>query len=315
MGNLISFMKEVADGLRESGNYGTAHNYRSSMSAILAFHGSDKLPFRKVSQEFLKSFESYLRGRNCSWNTVSTYMRTLRAVYNRAVDRHLAPYVPHHFRYVYTGTRADRKRALDKEDMERLMKELPKQLCQDNKELQRTRGLFFLMFLLRGIPFVDLAYLKKHDIDGNVMTYRRRKTGRLLTVTLVPEAMKLIKRYMNTDPASPYLFSLITSGEGTEAAYKEYQLALRNFNYQLMILKQVLGLTSEVSSYTARHTWATMAYYCEVHPGVISEAMGHSSITVTETYLKPFKNKKIDEANVAVISSLKKVYSVGKLLN
>ena len=210
-------MKEVADGLRESGNFGTAHIYRSSLSAILAFHGSDKLPFRKVSQEFLKSFESYLRGRNCSWNTVSTYMRTLRAVYNRAVDRHLAPYVPHHFRYVYTGTRADRKRALDKEDMERLMKELPKQLCQDNKELQRTRGLFFLMFLLRGIPFVDLAYLKKHDIDGNVMTYRRRKTGRLLTVTLVPEAMKLIKRYMNTDPASPYLFSLITSGEGTEA--------------------------------------------------------------------------------------------------
>ena len=87
------------------------------------------------------------------------------------------------------------------------MKELPKQLCQDNKELQRTRGLFFLMFLLRGIPFVDLAYLKKHDIDGNVMTYRRRKTGRLLTVTLVPEAMKLIKRYMNTDPASPIFFA------------------------------------------------------------------------------------------------------------
>ena len=68
-------------------------------------------------------------------------------------------------------------------------------------------------------------------------------------------------------------------------------------------------------TYTARHTWATMAYYCEVHPGVISEAMGHSSITVTETYLKPFKNKKIDEANVAVISSLKKVYSAGKFLN
>ena len=81
MGNLISFMKEVANGLRESGNYGTAHIYRSSMSAVISFHGSDKLPFRKVTQEFLKSFESYLRGRNCSWNTVSTYMGTLRAVY------------------------------------------------------------------------------------------------------------------------------------------------------------------------------------------------------------------------------------------
>ena len=315
MGNLISFMKEVANGLRESGNYGTAHIYRSSLNAVVAFHGSDKLPFRKVTQEFLKSFESYLRRKNCSWNTVSTYMRTLRAVYNRAVDRHIAPYVPHHFRYVYTGTRADRKRALDKEDMGRLMKERPKRLCLENKDLQRTRGLFFLMFLLRGIPFVDLVYLKKKDMDGNAITYRRRKTGKLLTVTLVPEAMKLIKRYMNTDPASPYLFSLISSEEGTETSYKEYQLALRNFNYQLMILKQVLGLTSELSSYTARHTWATMAYYCEIHPGVISEAMGHSSITVTETYLKPFKNKKIDEANVTVISSLRKTFLSCKFLN
>ena len=100
-----------------------------------------------------------------------------------------------------------------------------------------------------------------------------------------------------------------------EEAYREYQLALRSFNQQLMLLGELLGLGDKLSSYTARHTWATMAYYCEVHPGVISEAMGHSSITVTETYLKPFKNKKIDEANVAVISSLKKVYSVGKLLN
>ena len=99
MGNLISFMKDVADGLRESGNYGTAHIYRSSMRAVISFHGSGNLPFRKVNQEFLKNFETYLRGKDCSWNTVSTYMRTLRAVYNRAVDRHLAPYVPHHFRY------------------------------------------------------------------------------------------------------------------------------------------------------------------------------------------------------------------------
>ncbi len=315
MGNFISFMKEVADGLQKSGNFGTAHIYRSSMNAVIAFNGSGNLSFRKVTQAFLKKYESYLREKNCSWNTVSTYLRTLRAVYNRAVDRHLAPYVPHHFRYVYTGTRADRKRALEKEDMGLLMTKIPVGNYSENSDLQRTRALFFLMFLLRGMPFVDLAYLKKHDIDGNVLTYRRRKTGRLLTVTLTSEAMKLIERYMNTDSSSPYLFSLITSAEGTEAAYKEYQLALRNFNYQLTILKEVLGLNADISSYTARHTWATMAYYCEVHPGVISEAMGHSSITVTETYLKPFKNKKIDEANVKVISSLGNLYKTSKLLN
>ena len=216
MGNLISFMKEVAEGLRKSGNYGTAHVYRSSMNAIIAFNGSRNLPFKKVNQEFLKSFETYLREKDCSWNTVSTYMRTLRAVYNRAVDRRMASYIPHHFRYVYTGTRADRKRALEKEDMERLMARFPNQLRLRTRDLQRARALFLLMFMLRGIPFVDLAYLKKRDIEGNVLTYRRRKTGRMLTVTLLPEAMKLIRQYMNTDPAFPYLFSLIASKEGTE---------------------------------------------------------------------------------------------------
>ena len=290
MGNLISFMKEVAEGLRKSGIYGTAHVYRSSMNAIIAFNGSRNLSFKKVNQEFLKSFETYLREKDCSWNTVSTYMRTLRAVYNRAVDRRMASYIPHHFRYVYTGTRADRKRAMEKEDMERLMKELPKQIHQGREELQRTRAYFFLMFMLRAMPFVDLAYLKKQDMVGNVLTYRRRKTGRLLTVTLLPETMKLIKKYMNTDSASPYLFPILTGGES----------------------KQVLALTSDLSSYTARHTWATMAYYCEIHPGIISEAMGHSSIIVTETYLKPFKNKKIDEANVTILSSLKRNYICGK---
>lgn len=309
MGNFILFMKEVTERLQESGSYGTAHIYKSSMNALTAFNGGQKLSFQQLTPEYLKDFEVYLRRRNCSWNTVSTYMRMLRAVYNRAVDKHTAKYVPHHFRHVYTGTRADRKRALDKEDMELLMKELPKQSEQGYRELKRTRSLFLLMFLLRGLPFVDLAYLKKSEMNGNVITYRRRKTGRLLTVTLLPEAAKLIKQQMNTDPASSYLFPLIRSDEGTADAYKEYQLSLRNFNYQLTVLKQVLGLNSDLSSYTARHTWATMAYHCEVHPGVISEAMGHSSITVTETYLKPFKNKKIDEANAIIISTLNTSFS------
>lgn len=305
MGNLISFMKEVADELQERGHYGTAHIYRSSMNSLIGFYGGRHLPFQKVTPGFLKKFEIHLRENDCSWNTVSTYMRMVRAVYNRAVVLQLAPYVPHHFQDVYTGNKADRKRALEADDMRTLADALPERLAEGNKDLERTRDFFMLMFFLRGMPFVDLVYLKKRDLVGNEISYRRRKTGRPLTVTLVEEAMRLVKKYMNTDPSSPYLFSFITSGEGTEAAYKEYQLALRDFNYRLVLLKQVLGIDAGLSSYTARHTWATLAYHCEVHPGIISEAMGHSSITVTETYLKPFRNKKIDEANLTVISSLR----------
>ena len=99
--------------------------------------------------------------------------------------------------------------------------------------------------------------------------------------------------------------SILQSEEGTEAAYREYQSALGEFNQRLAVLRQCLGMQSALSSYAARHTWATMAYHCEIHPGIISEAMGHSSITVTETYLKPFSNRKIDEANQKVISFVK----------
>jgi len=146
-------------------------------------------------------------------------------------------------------------------------------------------------------PFSSVSY--------NVLSYRRRKTGRTLRVLLSPEALQLVHMVSNKDENSPYLFPILRSKDGTEAAYKEYQSALRRFNYQLSALKTHLNMSSHLSSYSARHTWATMAYYCEIHPGIISEAMGHSSINVTETYLKPFNDKKIDEANEKVISFVK----------
>ena len=306
---VVAFMKQVADGLQMEGNFGTAHVYRSSLNAIIAYHGKGDFTFNEVTPEWIKGFEIHLRGRGCSWNTVSAYLRTFRAVYNRAVDCRGAVYVPHLFRSVYTGTRADRKRALDTEDIQKVFTKLP-QSSAVTSDMRRKQDLFVLMFLLGGLPFVDLAYLRKSDLHDNVITYRRRKTGRPLSVTLTPEAMAILKRYMNRDTSSPYLFPLLNSREGTKEAYHEYQLALRNFNRQLMLLGEMLGLGDKLSSYTARHTWATTAYYCEIHPGVISEAMGHSSITVTETYLKPFRNKKIDEANKKVVGFIKRSMSV-----
>lgn len=303
--NVLTFMKEVTDGLQMGGNFGTAHVYRSSLNAIITYCGGEDFTFNEITPEWLKGFEIHLRKRKCSWNTVSTYMRILRAVYNRAVDNNEAKYIPRLFRYVYTGTRAEHQRALETGDVEKIFAGLIL-LSGVNPAMQRARHFFILMFLMRGMPFVDLAYLRKSDLHGNVITYRRRKTGRPLSVTLTNEAMRIVRMYMNQDVHSPYLFSFLRSPEGTMEAYREYQLALRSFNRQLLILGEFLGIPNRLSSYTARHTWATTAYYCEVHPGIISQAMGHSSITVTETYLKPFQNKKIDEANGLIIDFIKR---------
>ena len=287
---LLEMLSTTIQELRANGQWGTAHVYRSARNSFSTFNNNKDIPFYKLDPNLLKSFEIYLRQRKCSWNTVSTYIKTIRSVYHRAVDMKCARYIPRLFEHVYTGTRADRKKSLETSDISYLVRQTEMSIQETNylSQNQQTKVFFVLMFMLRGIPFVDLAYLHKRDLQGNVLSYRRRKTGRALTVMLTPEVMQLVRLVADRNMDSPYLFPILQSEEGSEAAYREYQSALRGFNRRLSTLKQSIGMKSALSTYAARHTWATMAYHCEIHPGIISEAMGHSSIAVTETYLKPF---------------------------
>lgn len=209
--DLIRFMDRMIEERKAEYALGTAHIYQASRNALSAFLKAHDIPFKRVRPELLKQFERFLRRRGNSWNTVSTYMRVLRAVYNRAVDRRLAPHVPHLFKAVYTGTQADIKRALKAEEMGQLLD--TKCTRKQSELLQKTHHLFVLMFLLRGLPFVDLAYIQKKDLNGNILTYHRRKTGRQITITVTKDAMNIIREYMDTTTESPYLFPIL-SAEG-----------------------------------------------------------------------------------------------------
>ena len=160
--------------------------------------------------------------------------------------------------------------------------------------------------MLRGLPFVDLSFLKKSEYKGNIIAYRRKKTGRYLVVQLDKTAQVLIKSLMNKDQSSLYLFPIIHHPDGSKEAYKEYQAALKTFNKRLIAIGKYLRINQKLSSYTARHTWATMAFICNINPAIISQSMGHSSIKVTETYLKPFQQNIINEANKAVLKYVMK---------
>ena len=162
---LQEMFSSVIGELREGGRWGTAHIYQSAVNAFSAFTKWQPMPMRKLSPTVLKRFENFLRQRNCSWNTVSTYIKTVRSVYHRAVDRKYIRYVPRLFEHVYTGTRADRKKALEASDISSLVRETERSLQGGTlpNTQQRTRIFFVLMFMLRGIPFVDLAYLHKRD--------------------------------------------------------------------------------------------------------------------------------------------------------
>ena len=293
------FVRSIIDELRTERRFGTAQLYQSTLKSLHAFRDTETFTTGHLDAVFLKEYESFLRDKGCSWNTVSTYLRVIRAIYHRALDKGKAAYHPRLFAKVYTGTQSERKKALDSTQLGKLFRS-----PIATPSLKRTKELCRLMFLLRGIPFADLVFLRKSDLRGNVLYYRRKKTGTRMEVNVPAEAARIITRYGCKNRRSPYLFPFVKSAEGTYQAYKEYRSALRLFNARLKQLKTALKLHTHISSYTIRHSWATLAYHLEVHPGIISQAMGHSSITVTETYLKPFLIEKIEQANQKIIQAV-----------
>lgn len=302
--NLAKFMEQLIRSLKEEGRYSTAHIYQSTLHAFVRFSKTDRIQIGQLERAGLKKFENYLRNKGCSWNTVSTYMRTLRSTYNKAVDEGLATEKERLFKHVYTGVKVTIKRALEAKEMSRLLNATPPRPL--SPALQRSRAWVTLMFLLRGMPFVDLAHLHKKDLQDSLISYRRHKTGSPLAVRVPTEAIRIIEQYKNNDPQSPYLFPILSGEKTGEEAYAEYQHALRKLNHDLKQLAIYCGIKPQVSSYTSRHTWATLAKYCHIPEPLICDALGHSSVKMTETYLKNFKNEELNKANEVIINHINK---------
>lgn len=309
--DLRLYMPEVIGMLKREGKFPAMHVYACTLRSYEKFCAEERYPKNTTASlsmqeiftpERLKEYEDWLAGQQSSPNTISTYMRTLQAVYNRWMSPGIEGYNPVLFKDVYTKVESRTKRALTAEQMEQLRNT---DFSVLTLRQQQVLTYFLLMFMLRGMPFIDLAHLRKADLRNRRITYRRHKTGKLMVVDVPPDAMRLLQKYRDkTD--SEYLFPLLHGGLFMEEHHHRYQETLRHFNRELArLMKQLLPGVS-VSSYTARHTWATLAYHSGVPVGLISQSLGHSSIRVTMTYLKPFDAEVIDRINRQVISLVKK---------
>ena len=309
--DLRLYMPEVIGMLKREGKFPAMHVYACTLRSYEKFCAEERYPKNTTASlsmqeiftpERLKEYEDWLAGQQSSPNTISTYMRTLQAVYYRWMSPGIEGYNPVLFKDVYTKVESRTKRALTAEQMEQLRNT---DFSVLTLRQQQVLTYFLLMFMLRGMPFIDLAHLRKSDLRNRRITYRRHKTGKLMVVDVPPDAMRLLQKYRDkTD--SEYLFPLLHGGLFMEEHHHRYQETLRHFNRELArLMKQLLPGVS-VSSYTARHTWATLAYHSGVPVGLISQSLGHSSIRVTMTYLKPFDAEVIDRINRQVISLVKK---------
>lgn len=292
----VDYMRELIEQLRLQGRYGTATNYEKALRMFTKFMGDNEFALAAINSRAMAEFNSYLLRRGLLRNSISFYMRILKAVYNKAVRQQLIEQT-FPFSEVYTGVDVTRKRAID----EPLLSRLNSMGLPLGTPLALARDIFIFSYCARGMAFVDIAYLLKADYVNGVINYTRRKTGQLLVVKVEPNMQRIIER--NISPTSRYLFPILTSDDSAEA-YQQYLAALNNYNYHLGKLSVLLNSGCKLTSYTARHSWATAARNHNVPLSIISAGMGHTSEQTTRIYLAALDNSVIDEANKGIIESL-----------
>lgn len=293
---VLDFMQNQIRLMRNANCLGTAQNYEKTMKNFTEFLGGFNLPFSAMTEQLIAEYNAFLVQRGMVRNSISFYMRIMRAVYNKAV-RHKFVEQSHPFTEVYTGIDRTRKRAVS----ESIIAQLHRLELEAGTPLALCRDMFIFSYCTRGMAFVDIAYLKKSNLQNGMICYARRKTGQLLNVRIEPSIQRIIDRY--ADSNSPYVFPILNSLDANEA-YEQYQVALNTHNRLLGRLSEMLGCGCKLTSYTSRHSWATAARNHNVPISVISQGMGHSSEQTTQIYLTMLENSVIDDANKGIISGL-----------
>ena len=286
--------------LRKEGRYSTAHVYKNALFSFSKFCGTLNVSFRQVTRESLRRYGQYLYECGLKPNTISTYMRMLRSIYNRGVEAGIAPYVPRLFHDVYTGVDVRQKKALPAVELYKLLYEDPK-----SERLRRTQAIAALMFQFCGMAFVDFAHLKKENVRGGVLEYKRQKTGTPMLIEVQSTAWESL-RELSSDVGkdSPYLFPFLKGIKVGKEAYKEYTSALAHFNRNLKRLARACGVSIPITSYSIRHSFAMILKEQDVPIEMISELLGHKSIKTTQIYLKSFSLEKMSAVNKICFESV-----------
>ena len=292
--SLFNFMHGVIAQLKQLGKIRTSETYTATLKSFMAFRESQDVPLDGISSDLMLLYEAHLKARDVSMNTISFYMRNLRAVYNRAVEKGLTPQNKP-FRHVYTGVDKTIKRAIPIKEIKAL-KELDLSL---KPSLNFARDMFMFSFYTRGMSFIDMAYLKKSDLQNGILTYRRRKTGQQLSINWEKCMEDIVSKYAQNQ--TDYLLPIIKE---TVNERRQYDNALHLVNYHLKDLSSLLKLQRPLTMYVARHSWASAAKAKNIPLSVISEGMGHDSEATTQIYLASLETSVVDKANKMILGLL-----------
>ncbi|WP_281644093.1 tyrosine-type recombinase/integrase [Bacteroides zoogleoformans] len=319
---LSGFVHAAAEGVSLS----TQENYRTAVRSFIRFSGGTDVPVSALDADSVRNYERWLRDRGVCPNTSSCYMRSLRAIYNKTATKRLVK-DKEPFRGVFTGNERTVKRSIGEKEIRKLKSlRSPYGLSPGPSPIGRGEGewgsgasdFFLFSFYAMGMPFVDLAHLKRSQIKDGVLTYRRRKTGQQVRVRLEPCMLDILDKYKTegTDYLFPILYKVKDGakdrmgsetdkgkdgGKGGPAGGNlvevSYSSALNRYNRSLKELARRAGIKENLTSYVARHSWASIAYEKNIDLPVISKALGHTDTKTTLIYITEIKDKRLASAN------------------
>lgn len=301
-----NYCDKLIQTLNEQGNIGNAYIYQATFDSFKDFSKGRKYLIAEVDYHAVSKYKEYLHKRifiskknkvekKLSVNTISIYLRTLRAIIKRALNEGIIEESQYPFNKISIKSEKTRKRAVNKD----VIKMVENMDVSQEENLQLYKDLFMFSFYNRGMNFVDLAYLKVRNIENDRLNYTRHKTGQQFSIKITDKARAIIQRYSNLQNPDSYVFPIITR-KGNE--YLDYRNAMRLMNKKLKKISSLLHLDTPLTTYVSRHSWATIAKRSGISTAVISEGLGHTTEEITQVYLDSFENDVLDDANDRIIN-------------
>ncbi|RAJ15918.1 tyrosine-type recombinase/integrase [Arenibacter echinorum] len=287
----------IIDRKLKSNKPGTASWYAGGIRAFIKLNGDNDLRLDEINVTLLKNFKIEHESKGNSSNGISSYMRAVRAIYNSAIkeDQFTTQKNPfEHFKI--PTTKRTKKKAIIKVDFMKI-RDLD---YKKGTPIWHAQNYTLIMFNCRGMNFIDLVKLQVRDMANGRIFYGRSKTGDQLSVRITDELKRLLAYYAKGKKNDDYLFP--ANYDGSTKSYEKYKSIRRRMNAHLKVIASDAGIEEEFTTYTIRHSWATIAKFMGISIEVISEGLGHNSLRTTEIYLKSFTNHVLDEANELIVS-------------
>lgn len=293
----VALAKRLAKQKRANRSPQTVINYQTALNSFARFLPGGDISLKHISQPLVASYVQWLSLHHISENTQACYLRSLRSLYNLLADRYKVRN-SQAFAHVFTGNAPTAKRSVSLAVVQRLQQiALPK-----GSRLELSRDVFLFCLYAQGMPFADVARLTRRQVVGSTIQYRRRKTGQPVCVRLEPCLKNILNKYARED--SPMLFPLLSETDCVLGHHLAYLKALQRHNKALGELSKMVGSPIGITSYVARHTWASLAFSHGIPVNTISQALGHSTTLSTRTYISPMENTLVARANRVVVRLL-----------